>query len=62
MDSTLRQGYFNDIYIEKVGIIMSKISNKNIWVCTDEKTDLEGCFVTNVTVSTLKLYRSGNIF
>lgn len=62
MDSPLRQGYFNDLYIKRVEIIVSKISNKNMWVFTDDKTDLQECFVANVAVSTLELDRSGFFF
>lgn len=62
MESTLRQGYVNDIYVETIEKIKSEILNKNIWVSIDETTDIEGRFIANVIVGTLEIDRPGKLF
>ena len=62
MESTLRQGYVDDIYIETVDKIKLEILNKNIWVSIDETTDIEGRYIANVVVGTLELDRPGKQF
>lgn len=61
-ESTLRKNYVTDIYKKKIGSIKRYVNNKNIWICIDETTDVEGRYVANVIIGTLEIDAPGKTF
>lgn len=41
-ESTLKRNYVTVIYKKKIESIKRYVNNKNIWICIDKTTDVEG--------------------
>jgi hypothetical protein len=52
--STLRKNYLASCYNDTINKIRKRVGKNKIWVSIGETTDVDGRFVTNVVVSTLK--------
>jgi hypothetical protein len=61
-ESTLRKGYVDDIYENKIQKIRDYVQNKCIWVSVDETTDITGRYVAIVVIGILNETGSSMIF
>jgi hypothetical protein len=61
-ESTLRKNYLASCYEDKINKIRNSVGKTKIWVCIDETSDVDGRFVANVVVGTLKHEQPGEIF
>jgi hypothetical protein len=60
--STLRKKYLASCYNDTINKIRNNVGKNKIWVSIDETSDIDGRFVTNVVVGTLKHKQPGEIF
>lgn len=61
-ESTLRKNYLSKCYEDMLNKIRNSIADNKIWVSLDETTDVDGRFVANVIVGTLKGDQPGEKF
>ena len=61
-ESTLRKNYLTGCYEEVLDKIRCSVGDCKIWVSIGETTDVDGRYVANVIVGTLKEDRHGEIF
>ena len=61
-ESTLRKNYLASCYEDTINKIRNIVGKNKIWVSTDETSDVDGRFVANVVVGTLKREQHGEIF
>jgi hypothetical protein len=61
-ESTLRKNYFASCYEDTINKIRNGVGKNKIWVSIDETSDVDGRFVANVVVGTLKYEQPGEIF
>jgi hypothetical protein len=57
----LRKNYLASCYEDKINKIRNNVRKNKIWVCIDETSDVDGRFVANVVVGTLKHEQPGEI-
>jgi len=62
VESTLRNGYIDDCYTEKMNEIKKLINGKKIWISMDETTDIEGRYIVNTIIGILSHDGPGEIF
>lgn len=62
VESTLRIGYIDDCYTEKMNEIKKLINGKKIWISMDETTDIEGRYIVNTIIGILSHDGPGEIF
>jgi hypothetical protein len=53
-ESTLRKNYLASCYEDTINQIRYSVRKNKIWVSIDETSDVDGRFVANVVVGTLK--------
>jgi hypothetical protein len=53
-ESTLRKNYLASCYEDTINKIRNNVGKNKIWVSIDETSDVDGRFVANVIVDTLK--------
>jgi hypothetical protein len=58
----LRKNYLASCYEDTINKIRNSVGKNKIWVCIDETSDVDGRFVANVVVGTLKHEEPGEIF
>jgi hypothetical protein len=61
-ESTLRKNYLASCYKDTINKIRNNVGKNKTWVSIDETSDVDGRFVANVVVSTLKHEQPGEIF
>jgi hypothetical protein len=61
-DSTLRKNYLASCYQDTTNKIRNSVRKTKIWVPIDETSDVDGRFVANVVVGTLKHEQPAEIF
>jgi hypothetical protein len=61
-ESTLRKNYFVSCYEDTIKKIRNSVRKNKIWVSIDETSDVDGRFVANIFVGTLKHEQPGEIF
>jgi hypothetical protein len=61
-ESTLRKNYLASCYEDTINRIGNNVRKNKIWVSIDETSDVDGIFVANVVVGTLKHEQPGEIF
>jgi hypothetical protein len=61
-ESTLRKNYLASCYEDTINKIRNSVGKNNRWVSIDETSDVDGRFVANVVVGTLKREQPGEIF
>jgi hypothetical protein len=61
-ESTLRKNYLASCSEDKINKIRNSVGKNKIWVSIDETSHVDGRFVANVVVGTLKQEQSGEIF
>jgi len=61
-ESTLRKDYLASCYEDTINKIRNIVGKNKIWVSTDETSDVDGRFVANIVVGTLKHEEPGEIF
>jgi hypothetical protein len=61
-ESALKKNYLASCYDDTINKIRNRVENNKIWVSIDETSDVDGRFVTNVVVGTLKHEQPGEIF
>jgi hypothetical protein len=61
-ESTLRKNYLASCYEDTINKIRNNVRKNKIWVSIDETSDVDGRFVANVVVGTLKHEQPGEIF
>jgi hypothetical protein len=61
-ESTLRKKYLAFCYGNKITKIRNSVGTNKIWFSIDETSDVDGRFVANVVVGTLKHEQPGEIF
>jgi hypothetical protein len=61
-ESTLRKNYLVSCYDYTMNKITNSVRKNKIWVSIDETSDVDGRFVANVFVGTLKHEQAGEIF
>jgi len=52
----------NDIYVETMNTIRSNIAGHKIWVSMNETTDVQGRYIANVIIGTLKVDKPGQVY
>jgi hypothetical protein len=60
-ESTLRKNYFASGCEDTISKIRNSVGKNKIWVSIDETSDIDGRFVANVVVGTLKHEQPGKI-
>jgi hypothetical protein len=58
-ESTLRKNYRASCYDDTINKIRNSVGKNKLWVSTDETSDVDGRFVTNVVVGILKHEQTG---
>ena len=58
----MRKNYLASCYEDTVNKIRNSVGKNKIWVSIDETSDVDGRFVANVVVGTLKHEHPGEIF
>jgi hypothetical protein len=58
----LKKNYLASCYDDTINKIRNRVENNKIWVSIDETSDVDGTFVTNVVVGTLKHEQPAEIF
>jgi hypothetical protein len=61
-ESTLRKNYLSTCYEVMLNKIRTSVADNKIWVFLDETSDVDGRYIANVIVGTLKQDQSGDIF
>jgi hypothetical protein len=61
-ESTLRKNYLASCYEDTINKIRKSVGKNKTWVSIDETSDVDGRFVANVVVGTLKHEQPGEIF
>jgi hypothetical protein len=61
-ESSLRKNYLASCYEDTINRIRNSVGKNKIWVSIDETSDVDGRFVANVVVGTLKHEQPGEIF
>jgi hypothetical protein len=58
----LRKNYLASCYEDTINKIRNSVGKNKIWVSIDETSDVDGRFIANVVVGTLKHEQPGEIF
>jgi len=58
----LRKNSVEKCYLNTIRNIRHYVGDKKMWVSVDETTDVEGHYVVNIVIGTLKAENSGKIF
>jgi hypothetical protein len=58
----LRENYLASCYYDSTNKIRNSVGKNKMWVSIDETSDVDGRFVANVVVGTLKHEQPGEIF
>jgi hypothetical protein len=61
-ESMLRKNYLVSCYEDTINKIRNSVRKNKIWVSIDETSNVDGRFVANVFVGTLKHEQAGEIF
>jgi hypothetical protein len=53
-EATLRKGYVDILYREKIDYIRERVGDKSIWISVDETTDATGRYIANAVIGTME--------
>lgn len=61
-ESTIRKYYVSNYHNDTIYNTSSYLKNQKLWISIDETTDVEGQFIANLIIGTLKLECPGKFF